>query len=677
MAFPLSFSSRSLQVRAARLARAAALVVAIASGLGQLLLALPVEAQPPFSSSFPHIYFHADSQVGGNLQAMAEFDVVSAPFWTQEGETVARLDSLRLLNPTLKRLAYVNPAGRSLPFFEDPNHVVNRLLAAIHDSWIVRNEMGQIVYFDPTIPTMPLLNLSDRCPRVGGKTWGEFIADFSNTQMLSTGRWEGIFWDNIWNGASWVNPTIPGSLDLDRNGVADPADSVDVWWNRGLSQMLARFRAQVGPGVLAVGNGNNRQFTPMNGRFFEDFPYREGWTQSMQQTADWQQFALTPSLIIMMTRSTETDYRRMRYGLCSSLIAGTFGCHHANQHAGDFPILYDEYRVDLGQPFAPPVELGIDVVAETDFENGIPPSFSTGCGSGQATLTTDPALVVEGSTSLLCRPSGGPEIWQLFLCTNPTAIPLAPGATYTLSFRYRVVSAPPADGYFFAGARSDVDLNGSARNAVILNPPAGTVGEVRGTMTLGNYPGYYLLWGLRSGGEIVIDSIEILTGQGGAFRRDYENGIALVNPTQAPVTIQVGPGFHLIEGVVDPFTNTGEAVTQVTLAAEDGLVLLADVGTPIIDPPAGVPQFFAFPNPVRLSTTTEVEFAGVPLGGMIAIYSPLGRLVRALTDPAPSGALVWDLKNAGSQPVSAGVYLGKVCDAERRVVGALRLALSR
>jgi hypothetical protein len=608
---------------------------------------------------------------------MSTFDVVSAPFWTQEGQTALRLDTLRDLNPTIKRLAYVNPAGRSLPYFEDPNHVVNRLAAQIHDSWYVRNEMGQIVYFDPNLPNMPMLNLSDRCPRVLGKTWGEFIADFTNSQILSTGRWEGILWDNIWNGASWVNATIPGSLDLNLDHVADHPDSVDAWWNRGLSQMLARFRAQVGPGVLVVGNGNNRQFTSTNGRYFEDFPYREGWTQSMQQAADWQQFGMQPSLTIMMTRSTETDFRRMRYGICSSLIAGTFGYHHSDQHAGDFPILYDEYRVDLGQPIGAPIELGVEMVAETGFESGIPASFSTGCGSGQATLTTNPAWVIEGNTSLYCFPSGGPEPWQLFLCTNPVAIPLVPGGTYTVSFRYRVVSVPPANGYFFAGARSDVDLNGSARNAVILNPPVGTVGEARGTMTLGNYPGYYLLWGLLNGGEIVIDSIEILTGQGGAFRRDFAGGLALVNPTNAAVTIQVGPGFHLIEGIVDPGTNTGQSVTQVTLAPEDGRVLLADAGTPIEDPPVAPPAFFAFPNPVRLTTNAVVEFAGVPIGGTVAIYSPLGRLVRSVTDRAPSGTLRWDLRTTALQPVASGVYLGQVCDAERRVVGALRLSLSR
>jgi hypothetical protein len=64
------------------------------------------------------------------------------------------------------------------------------------------------------------------------------------------------------------------------------------------------------------------------------------------------------------------------------------------------------------------------------------------------------------------------------------------------------------------------------------------------------------------------------TTVGGAWRRDFENGIALVNPTGSTVTVAVGAGFRKIKGTQDPKVNDGTFVTSVTIPARDGVVLL-------------------------------------------------------------------------------------------------------
>jgi hypothetical protein len=670
--------ARALHSRAGLIARITAASISLAP-----LVAHGQAGEPAFSSSFPRLFYNDTGALDGDIRVSSRFDVFTSAFWNQEDEPAMKLDSLRILNPNIQRLAYVNPAGRSFPEIADPNHVANRLAASIQDAWYVRNEMGDLVYFDPNIPNMPMLNLSNQCPRVNGRTWGEFLADFVFSEMMSVGLWEGIFFDNIWGSVSWVNAAIPGSIDLNGDGSADLPDSADVWWLAGLDHMLARFRSQAGPEVLVLANGNTRLHTNLNGRYFEDFPFREGWAGSMQQTADWQLLGFEPTLVAMVTRGSDTNFRLMRYGVCSALIAGVFSYHDHHDGVGQsWPNLtfYDEYQVDLGQPTGPPVELGIDVVAETDFETGVPPAYSTSCGSGQGVWTTDPALVIEGNASLLGRPGGDPEVWQLFLCTNPTDIPLTPGATYTINFRYRVVTEPPGDGFFFVNARSDVDIAGSDRNAVILDPPAGTVGQARAEVTLGNYPGYYILWGLRLGGQIVIDSIQIVSGRGGCFRRDFERGIALINPTTAPVTIDVEPGFHRIDGVIDPTTNNGAAATQVTLAREDGLVLLAGAAppegeTPPPSPPPAPPAYFAFPNPASMSSTPAVQIAGVPAGGSVAVVTPHGRVMRTLVKPDADGVWRWDLRTGYARPAAGGVYLAMIRDSAEEVVGTVRVAL--
>lgn len=57
------------------------------------------------------------------------------------------------------------------------------------------------------------------------------------------------------------------------------------------------------------------------------------------------------------------------------------------------------------------------------------------------------------------------------------------------------------------------------------------------------------------------------------WRRDFENGIVLVNPAGAPRTVAVGPGLRRLSGGQDPAVNNGAAVSQVTLGAKDGIVL--------------------------------------------------------------------------------------------------------
>ncbi|HEU5077627.1 MAG TPA: putative glycoside hydrolase [Opitutaceae bacterium] len=64
--------------------------------------------------------------------------------------------------------------------------------------------------------------------------------------------------------------------------------------------------------------------------------------------------------------------------------------------------------------------------------------------------------------------------------------------------------------------------------------------------------------------------------QQGVWRRDYAGGIALVNPTDAPVTVTVESGFHKLQGKQDPQVNDGQPASRITLAAKDGIILLRD-----------------------------------------------------------------------------------------------------
>jgi hypothetical protein len=77
--------------------------------------------------------------------------------------------------------------------------------------------------------------------------------------------------------------------------------------------------------------------------------------------------------------------------------------------------------------------------------------------------------------------------------------------------------------------------------------------------------------------------------QNGVWRRDFTNGIALVNPKgNGTQTVQLGGTFVKINGTQDPSVNNGQAVTSVTLQDRDGIILLRQAPMEQPNAPTGV-----------------------------------------------------------------------------------------
>jgi len=72
--------------------------------------------------------------------------------------------------------------------------------------------------------------------------------------------------------------------------------------------------------------------------------------------------------------------------------------------------------------------------------------------------------------------------------------------------------------------------------------------------------------------------------QNGVYRRDFENGIALVNPKgNGTQTVKLETAFVKLKGSQAPGVNDGATVTRVTLSARDGIILMRK-------PPARLPK---------------------------------------------------------------------------------------
>jgi hypothetical protein len=65
--------------------------------------------------------------------------------------------------------------------------------------------------------------------------------------------------------------------------------------------------------------------------------------------------------------------------------------------------------------------------------------------------------------------------------------------------------------------------------------------------------------------------------QKGVYRRDFENGVALVNPKRnGPQTVTIEEGFRRFLGTQDPAVNNGQPAGQIALKAGDGIVLVRE-----------------------------------------------------------------------------------------------------
>ncbi len=74
--------------------------------------------------------------------------------------------------------------------------------------------------------------------------------------------------------------------------------------------------------------------------------------------------------------------------------------------------------------------------------------------------------------------------------------------------------------------------------------------------------------------------------QKGVYRRDFQNGIALVNPKgNGPQTVTLETSYKHISGTQDPSVNNGQTVTTVTLNDRDGVILLRLTSQSVPDPP--------------------------------------------------------------------------------------------
>ncbi len=278
--------------------------------------------------------------------SLAKYDVLVLPAEAQVFNPDI-FPTLRQLNPNIVILAYVPTKSYAQIWSDNRMDTLHpRLLARTNDGERLRQPGGQILSVWPGTLSFNVAS-----------GWNEALPHFVKEDLMSSGDWDGIFYDETSATISWLNG---GNVDVNNDGQRDDAATADRLWKDGMIRLLKTTRDLVGPDAVIVTNGDSDpDLQPyVNGRMFETFPtpweYDGSWSTVMGNYLKLQKQVGYPPLFIINSNTGNTgsrnDFRKMRFGLASTLMGdGFFQFDFGDQDHGQ-TWMYDEYGAYLGAP---------------------------------------------------------------------------------------------------------------------------------------------------------------------------------------------------------------------------------------------------------------------------------------------------------------------------------------
>jgi len=305
-----------------------------------------------------------------SIETLSKFDVlVLSP---EQGITRREvINSIKAKNPDVILLAYVPSESWNEAWTRYPANTLYKDFR-VQDDWWLRSSSGAIISNWPGLKNVNL-----------GQGWSDYMINFVDKNILSQGIWDGVFWDIVNDGISHANK---GDIDLNRDGVKDDLNWANVEWQKRMVYLLNTSRDRL-PVKYLLMNGSSLSIYQeyMNGRMYETFPtpWEAGgnWSGLMTGLKKNQIANAKPQLYIFNANTNNTgkqsDYKKMRFGLASSLMMDNvyFSFDYGDQDHNQI-WWYDEYDVDLGEAVgvASSQNSGAQFVNDVwrrDFANGV------------------------------------------------------------------------------------------------------------------------------------------------------------------------------------------------------------------------------------------------------------------------------------------------------------------
>jgi hypothetical protein len=536
---------------------------------------------------------------GPALDAYARYDELTIPASPVSEYRPDIAQELRDRNPDIRLIAYV--IGEHIwPGPSSPDSLVDyqtryRRLVRDLDGHLYNRKNG--AHYTPAN-----VNLAKRTS--GRYVVAEGLADLFHDVIVRSGVWDGIFIDQFCNSILWTE-TPSESIDFVRAGYSTKA-AFDASWLTATDTLANRLRRLAGPNFVLVGNcAQGTKYASFNGWMRENFPYQNGgtWYENMYRDpggyfTDEAKFrqpthnylftaALSPTLPY-----NSNNLRKVRFGLGSAALGTGYNIFGPSDlDMLNYPFhhwWYDEYGVDLstarsdssmnhigwlGLPTGPSHQMiwisnAADAVANPGFETDL--SNWTFINNGiPATAQRDTTRSAVGGASLrVTALTMAPATWSVNLSVDGV-VNLISGAAYSATFWARasrstqfVLATEPLTGGATAARTVAVDTTWR-QYQIALNPSAG-----------GNSKLKFFLGQMQA--ELWLDDVHFQAGASTIYRRDFQNGIVLVNPATTSMTVPLGRQFRKILGMHDTALNNGAFVTQVTVLPSDAIFLIGE-----------------------------------------------------------------------------------------------------
>jgi len=333
-----------------------------------------VEAVTELEHTYPKLanYYLDWNLSEAQARELAKWDVVVLDMELQY-RSPSLLRKMREWNPNIILLVYITPQEIRTDAATGWSQMRRRLAAGISNKWYLQDKKGaNLSWWQGT----HLLNVTNSSPKVQGKSWNEYLTGFVADELLASGLWDGVFYDNAWDNITWF---AGNDIDLSGNGQID--GFLNEKWVDGMKFIYNKTRELTNDKYIIVGNNNNSTYSgELNGMMFENFP-DGNWGNNMKNYESYYKKLLPNSKISIVNSNTgntgkSSDYKTMRFGITSTLLEnGYYSFDHGDKDHGQL-WWYDEYDVNLGKALNDSESLEQknnyeDGVWKRDFENGL------------------------------------------------------------------------------------------------------------------------------------------------------------------------------------------------------------------------------------------------------------------------------------------------------------------
>ncbi|MCX6714626.1 MAG: putative glycoside hydrolase [Candidatus Uhrbacteria bacterium] len=275
------------------------------------------------------------------IRALSQYNLIVIPLEAQVYNQNF-FKTIRSLNKNIIILAYVPTVSWNDLYWTDPLHQAE--YPDIQQDWWLHDANGKQV---SVWPNTRALNLNSG--------WSDYLAHYVKDKVLSTGLWDGVFYDEVQDSISWV-----GAADVDKDGVNDTAVTADQLWAKKYTDLFSQTRSLIGDKAIMITNGSsNPAFAPyVNGRMFETFPSSTNtlaeWKNSTRDYLNEEKNVGYQNVDVVNVNSDNTgikdNYQKVRFGITTTLLGnGYFGFDFGTQSHNQL-WTYDEYPIALGAP---------------------------------------------------------------------------------------------------------------------------------------------------------------------------------------------------------------------------------------------------------------------------------------------------------------------------------------